>query len=85
MYTLDNRKTVSYRQIISAQKLGQTVIINRRTWSGHVQTLMIDGQHFDTRGQCDHHYDERWTTRPTSIAAALEIANHGKITIDLEH
>lgn len=74
MYVLIDGTEVSADQIKAAFAEGKAVLVHGRGEMHSTTGLMLDGQHFDTRGQCYSMWDETWTRQPESIADALKAA-----------
>jgi hypothetical protein len=76
MYILRDGTEVTAAQIKEAVKAGTPVIVHGRAENHNSTSLMLDGQHRDTRGQCHSMWDEVWTRTPTDVAEALKAARY---------
>jgi hypothetical protein len=75
MYVLNDGTVVSADQIKAAFADGKAVLVHGRGEMHSTTGLMLDGQHFDTRGECYSMWDEAWTRRPETISQALKAAH----------
>lgn len=73
-YYLQDGTVVSSEQIKAAFSTGRAVLAHNRADNGSRTSLMLNGRHFDTRGQCYSMREEVWTTVPKSLQQALQIA-----------
>ena len=65
---------VSEAQVKQAFANGLAVLVHHHIDGGINTGLMLDGKHFDTRGECYSMWDESWTTVPKTVQEALESA-----------
>lgn len=76
MHILYNGDSTTVAAVKAAFEAGQCVLVHGRA-DNHTSTgLMLDGRHFDTRGQCYSMWDEAWTTAPADLRAALFAAHY---------
>lgn len=74
-YTLNDGAPVTLEQIKEACEAGDAVLVHYHRPDGWTGTgLMLDGKHFDTRGECFSMWEEQWTRNPTTLTEALEAA-----------
>ena len=66
-YLLKDGTEVTTKQISEAFKLGKAVLCHVYGDGKTLTSLMLDGEHYDTRGQCFSMWDEAWTTEPRHI------------------
>ena len=65
---------VTEAQVKQAFTNGLAVLVHHHI-DGCINTgLMLDGKHFDTRGECYSVWAESWTTPPKTEQEALEAA-----------
>lgn len=65
---------ITTEAIRQAFKLGRARLVHSHG-DGKTQTsLSIDGQSWDTRGQCYSKWDESWTTKPIHLGEAIAAA-----------
>jgi len=74
MYKLKDGAEVSEAAIDAAFREGKAVIVHVRREGGSGAGLLLDGEHFDTRGKCCHALDETWTSTPKTLNEALDAA-----------
>jgi hypothetical protein len=74
MYRLKDGTEVTEADIDAAFRIGKAVIIHVRREGGSKARLLLDGEHFDTRGKCHHAFDETWTSVPQTLKEALDAA-----------
>ena len=74
MYLLNDGTKVTAQQIKDAFNNGNAVLIHGRGNGKTTTGLMLDGNHFDTRGQCYSMWGEVWTRPPQKIQDALSAA-----------
>lgn len=74
MYILNDGTEVSADQIKSAFASGNAVIVHGRAENRTTTSLMLDGRHYDTRGECYSVWDEQWTRTPGNSHDALQAA-----------
>lgn len=74
MYLLNDGTEVSATQIKAAFAEGKAVLIHGRADHHSTTGLMLDGNHFDTRGQCYSMWDEAWTRKPDDVQQCLQAA-----------
>lgn len=65
---------VSEAQVKQAFANGLAVLVHHNIDGGINTGLMLDGKHFDTRGECYSVWEESWTTLPKTAKEALESA-----------
>lgn len=75
-YTLHDGSDVTRQEIEKAFKEGRAVIIHGRAEGKTTSSLMLDGEHWDTRGECYSMWEETWTREPKSLMEALRAAGH---------
>lgn len=75
MYILHDGSEATRDQIAAAFETGKAVIIHARADHRTVSSLSLDGQQWDTRGQCASMWDESWTETPGSLKQALFVAH----------
>ena len=73
-YTIDG-EIVSKQAIASAFSAGMARIVYGRGLDCTTTGLRLDGQDYDTRGECYQMRDESWTAKPISLAQALAAAH----------
>ena len=67
VYFLRDGTEVTKEEIDNAFDAGQAVLCHGRGEGETTTSLMLDGQHYDTRGQCFSVWEEAWTRMPESI------------------
>lgn len=73
-HMLANSENVTVEQITQAYNAGMAVLRHHYS-DGLVATeLMLDGEHYDTRGQ--GLWDEAWATHPGSLKDCLDAARY---------
>lgn len=73
-YYLFDGTEVAESDIRNAFESGKAVLVHGRA-EGHSSTsLMLDGRHYDTRGECYSVWDEAWTRTPETLNEALRAA-----------
>jgi hypothetical protein len=65
---------VTYDQIKEAFEAGDARLVHGRGLNKTTACLAIDGQDFDTRGECVSMYEEAWTMEPKTLNEALKAA-----------
>lgn len=76
MYLLNDGTEVTAEQITAATKEGGAVLVYSRG-EGHTATgLMLDGKHWDNRGENYSAWDDSWTATPENTRAALKEAHY---------
>lgn len=73
-YVLNDGVKVTAQQIKEAYEAGKAVLVHARRDGGSSTGLMLNGEHFDTRGRCYSVWDEAWTREPPTLRAALDAA-----------
>lgn len=71
MYILHNGDEVTLDQITSAFLAGNAVLVHGHAENRTVTGLMLDGKHYDTRGECYTVWDEVWTQSPDTLQECL--------------
>lgn len=66
-YVLRDGTEVTIDQIREAFARGQTMLVHHNADNHTGTSLMLDGQEFDSRGECESVWEELWTTTPKSI------------------
>lgn len=74
MYILRDGTEVTRDQIKSAFDAGKAVLVHGRADNRNTTDLMLDGRHFDTRGECYSMWEEMWTRSPQNLSQALSAA-----------
>lgn len=74
-YILRDGTDTTLAEIQAAFARGEAVLCHSRGNHGTVTGLMLDGQHYDTRGQCVAMREEAWTTTPKSWRQAAAAAS----------
>ena len=67
VYYLRDGTDVTKDEIEDAFNAGQAVLCYGRGEGLTTTSLMLDGQHYDTRGQCFNAWDEAWTQTTDDI------------------
>lgn len=67
MLLLIDGTEVTKDQINAAFAEGRAVLVHGRAENHTATGLMLDGKHFDTRGQCFSMWEEQWTAKPETI------------------
>jgi hypothetical protein len=76
-YYLQNGDEVTADQIKAAFSEGKAVLVHGHL-NGIISTsLMLDGEHFDARGECHSVWEEAWTRTPKNVQQALQAAYAG--------
>jgi len=75
MYLLNDGTEVTADQIKAAFSEGKAVLIHGRADHHSTTALMLDGKHFDTRGQRYSMWDEAWTREPETVQQCLQAAH----------
>ena len=73
-YILRDGTTVTKQQIRNAFLVGDAVLVHSRGVGRTDTDLMLDGRHFDSRGECAAMYEEAWTAKPATLREALAAA-----------
>lgn len=74
-YTLFDGSPATLEQIKEAFEAGDAVLVHYYRPDGWTGTgLRLDGEYFDTRGECFSMWEEQWTSKPKTLAEALEAA-----------
>ena len=73
-YILRDGTYISKEEVKVAFEEGRAVLIHGWRFGGIATDLMLDGCHFDTRGECAAMYEEAWTTKPRTLREALNAA-----------
>lgn len=81
MYILHDGAPATSEEIAEAFLRDKAVIVSY--WNAKqgriIDSLMLDGRHYDTRDNCcGHWWLERWTRKPGSLDELIEIANTQK-------
>jgi len=74
MYKIKDGTVVTEEDILAAFLAGKAVIVHSNREGDSQQGLLLNGEHFDTRGKCDYALDETWTRSPQTLEEALAIA-----------
>ena len=74
MYILRDGTEVTSTQIKAAFDAGTAVLVHGRGDNKTTTSLMLDGRHYDTRGECHSVWDEAWTRKPESVQQAMMVA-----------
>ena len=75
MYLLNDGTEVTADQIKAAFAAGKAVLVHGRAEMHSTTGLMLDGEHYDTRGQCHSMWDEAWTREPETVQQCLQAAH----------
>lgn len=67
MYLLIDGSEVTQEQIKLAFESGNAVLVHGRADGKTTTGLKLDGEHFDTRGECYSAWEETWTREPKTI------------------
>ena len=70
-YILRDGTYISKEEVKGAFEEGRAVLIYGGRFGSTATDLMLDGRHFDTRGECAAVYEEAWTTKPRTLREAL--------------
>ncbi|QFY41950.1 hypothetical protein F6R98_04340 [Candidatus Methylospira mobilis] len=74
MYRTKDGTEVTEHDINTAFLAGKAVIIHSNREGDFKRGLMLNGEHFDTRGKCYYALDETWTRVPQTFSEALNTA-----------
>jgi hypothetical protein len=77
MYILRDGTEVTADQIKQAFANGKAVLVHGRAENHTSTDLMLNGEHFDNRGQCYSMWEETWTAAPQSLQQCLQAAYCG--------
>lgn len=73
-YMLANGDEATKEQIKQAYKDGRAVLRHHYGDGGTSTGLMLDGEHYDTRGQNVSMWNDTWTRTPKNLKECLEAA-----------
>jgi len=76
-YYLIDGTEVNAEQIKAAFAEGKAVLVHGHRDDRTSTGLMLDGEHFDTRGECHSVWEEAWTRTPENVQQALRAAYAG--------
>ena len=65
---------VTEAQVRQAFADGCAVLVHENIDGGINTGLMLNGKHFDTRGECNSVWEESWTRTPATAQEALQAA-----------
>lgn len=74
MYILINGDEVTLENIKTAFENKTAVLVHQHHDCGTSTGLMIDGNHFDTRGQNQSVWQDQWTSNPSDLHACIQAA-----------
>lgn len=77
MFLLNDGTDVTADEIRAAFSSGKATLVHSNGENRTKTGLMLDGKHYDTRGQCYSVWEEVWTTEPESLQEAFFAAGAG--------